>query len=103
MVFFFADVEFAADDGLHAVLVRGIDKVHRAKNVAVIGHGDCGHAEFLHALAEFFDVTSAIEQGIVGVQVQVDELGHGSVASLTQSGQRKGVDGCGIQGSKIRR
>jgi hypothetical protein len=38
----------------------------------------------VNVLAEFFDVTSAIEQGVVGVQVQVDELGHGSVGSLPQ-------------------
>ncbi len=98
VVFLFADVKFAADDGLHAMLVRRVDEMHRAENVAVIGHGDGGHAEFVHALAELFDVTGAIEQGIIGVQVQVDELGHGSVASLTHWGRRKGVDGCGIPG-----
>ena len=53
--------------------------MHRTKNIAVIGHGDGGHAELLHVLAEFFDVTGAIQQGIVGVQMQVDELGHESI------------------------
>jgi hypothetical protein len=52
----------------------------------VIGHGHGGHAQLLHALAELFDVTGAIKKGIVGVQVQVDELGHGYAASLTQKG-----------------
>jgi len=43
----------------------------------MIGHGHGGHAKLLHALAELFDVTSAIKQGIVRVQMQVNELGHG--------------------------
>ena len=76
VVVFFADVEFAADDRLHAVLVGGVDKMHRAEDVAVIGHGDGGHAQFLDALAQLFYVTGAVEQGIVGVEMQVDELRH---------------------------
>ena len=79
MVVLFADVQFAADDWLDSVLMGGIDEMHGAENVAVIGHRDCGHAEFLHALAELFDVTSAVQQGVVGVQVQVNELGHESL------------------------
>ena len=38
-----------------------------------------GMPSLLHMLAELFDVTGAIQQGIVGVQVQVDELGHGTL------------------------
>jgi hypothetical protein len=60
--------------------------VDGAKNVAVIGHGHGWHAQLAYMLAEFFDITSAIEQGIVGMQVQVDELGHGPVCSLAQRG-----------------
>jgi hypothetical protein len=62
----------------------------------VIGHGYGGHPKFLHALAQLFDITSAIEQGIVGVQVQVNELGHWDLwVSLTHTRPRKGVEGCG--------
>jgi hypothetical protein len=64
----------------------GVDEVDRAEDVSVIGHGHGGHAQLLHALAELFDVTGAIKKGIVGVQVQVDELRHGYAASLTQKG-----------------
>jgi hypothetical protein len=68
----------------------------------VIGHGYGGHPKFLHALAQLFDITSAIEQGIVGVQVQVNELGHWDLwVSLTHTRPRKGVEGCGIQTSVI--
>ena len=79
VIVLFADVKFAADDRLDAVLVRRVDEMHRAKNIAVVGHGHGGHAQFLYALAELFDVASAVEHGIVGMQVQVDELGHGLV------------------------
>jgi hypothetical protein len=50
--------------------------MHRAKNVPVVGHGHGRHAQLLHALAKLFDVAGAIKQGVVGMQVQVDELGH---------------------------
>ena len=77
-------------------MLGGVDEMHRAKNVAVVGHGHGGHAEFFHALAELLDVASAVEHGVVGMQMQVNELGHGSVVSLTQEGWWKGVEGCGI-------
>jgi hypothetical protein len=51
--------------------------VHRTKNVSVVGHGHGRHAQFLHVLAELFHVTGAVKQGVVGVEVQVNELRHG--------------------------
>ncbi len=99
VVVFFADVEFAADDGLHARMFGGVDEVDRAKDVAVVGHGHGGHAQLFHTLAKFFDVTSAVEHGVVGVQVQVDELRHGVVGLVYRKpGRRKGVDGCEFPG-----
>ena len=77
VIVFFADVEFAADDGLDAVFVGGVDEMHGAEDISVVGHGDGGHAEFFHALAEFFHVAGAVEQGVIGMQMQMDELGHG--------------------------
>ena len=77
VVVLLADVKLAADDGFDPVLVSGIDEVDSAEDVAVIGHGHSRHAEFLDALTEFFYVAGAIEQGVVGVEVEVDELGHG--------------------------
>jgi hypothetical protein len=32
----------------------------------------------LHALAEFFHVTGAVEKRVIGMEVQVDELGRGA-------------------------
>jgi hypothetical protein len=54
-----------------------VDEMDCAKNIAVVGHRHGRHPQFLHAIAEFFDITGAVEQGVVRVQVQVYELGHG--------------------------
>jgi hypothetical protein len=58
-----------------------IDEVDRAENISVVGHGHGWHSQFLYAMAEFFDVAGAVEQGVVGVEMQVDELGHGAVCN----------------------
>ena len=78
VVVFLADVKLAADDRLDAGLVRRIHEMHRAEDVAVVGHGHGGHAQLLHPLDKLLDVAGAVEQGVVGMEVQVDELGHGS-------------------------
>jgi hypothetical protein len=56
--------------------VRRIYEVHRAKDVAVVGHGHGGHAELMNAINKFLDIAGAVEQGIITVQMQVDKLGH---------------------------
>ena len=76
-----------------------VDEVDCAKNVAVVGHGHGRHAQLFYALAEFFDVTGAVEHGVVGMQVQVDELGHGfGRVSLPQPRQRKTGQICVLRG-----
>jgi hypothetical protein len=87
VVVFLADVKLAADDRLHSRLVGRVDEMHRAKDVAMVGHGDCGHTELFHALDELFHVASAVEHGIVGMQVQVDELGHGWLCCSYSNGK----------------
>src|ERR1700687_1282286 len=81
MVVFLANVKFAADDGFDSRAPGGIHKVHRTENIAVISHGHGRHAEFLHPLTEFFHVPSAVEHGLIGVEMQVDELRHVNRAS----------------------
>ena len=76
VVFFLANVELAPDDWLNSGFVRGIHEMDGAKNIAVIGHRDGGHAQFLHAMDELFHVTGAIEHGVISMEMQVDELGH---------------------------
>jgi hypothetical protein len=48
--------------------------MHRAKNIAVVGHGHRGHAKFMNPINEFFDVASSVEEGVIAMQMQVDEL-----------------------------
>ncbi len=46
VVFVFADVELAAEDGLEALLVHRIKEVNCAVDVAVVGHGGGGLTDF---------------------------------------------------------
>ncbi len=69
------DVDFAADDGMDAGGFGGVVELHRAEEVAVIGHGHGGHFLLGDDLHQLVDIAGAVEQGIIGVAVQVDE-GH---------------------------
>src|SRR5262249_42689663 len=76
MVILFADVKFAADDWLDSGLVRRIDEVHCADEVPVVSRGHGGHAQFFDAIDELFYITSSVEHGIVGMEMEMDELRH---------------------------
>jgi hypothetical protein len=77
MVILLADIEFAADDGLYTSVLSRVYEVDCAKNIAVVGHGHSRHAQLFYPLTKFFDITGAVKQRVIGVQVQVNELGHG--------------------------
>ena len=55
----------------------GIEKMHRAVDVAVVRHGHSLLAERGHAIDELGHVAGAVEEGIFGVQMQMSEFGHG--------------------------
>src|SRR5208282_1332694 len=74
VVVFLANVEFATDDRLDSYLVGGVHEMHRAKDISVVGHGHGGHAQLMHTVDKFFDIAGAVEQGVIAVQMQVDEL-----------------------------
>ena len=76
MVLVLAHVELAAEDGLDALLLGGVEEVDGAVDVAVVGHGHGFLAEFGDAVDEFLDVAGAVEQGVFGVQMEVGEFGH---------------------------
>jgi hypothetical protein len=63
------DVNFAADDGFDALAPRFLPKIHRAVHRAVIRDGQRGQFQFVRLFDEFVQPTSAIEQGILGVQM----------------------------------
>ena len=51
----------------------GVIELDRAEEIAVIGHADGGHVLRGDDLHQLVDFAGAIEQGIVGVVVEVDE------------------------------
>src|SRR6185369_16980913 len=78
MVLFFTDVKLAADDRLDASFFGGIHKMHCAKDVAVIGHSHGRHSEFLRPFTEQLDVAGSVEHGVIGMQMEMDELSWSS-------------------------
>ena len=77
-----ANVKLTAHNRLNSCVFGGVDKVDRAEDISVIRHGNGRHAKLFRPLAEFFHVARAIKHGIVGMEVQVDELGHEPVESI---------------------
>src|SRR5205809_852066 len=67
------DVGFAADDRLDPGALCFLIKFDRTVKVAVIGHRDRGHFEFGRFLHQLFYSNSAVEQGIFGVEMEVNE------------------------------
>ena len=76
MVLVLADVELAAQDGLDALGFGRVEEVHRAVDVAVVGHGDGFLAERGDAVDELVNVAGAVEEGVFSVQMEVGEFGH---------------------------
>ena len=65
MIVLLADIQLASHDRLDPGLVRRINEMHRAKNVAVIRHGHGRHTEFFHAIDKLLNVASAVEHGVI--------------------------------------
>ena len=74
MVVGFREVELAAEDGLDALFAHGVEEVDRAVDVAVVGHGGGGLTDFGEVGGELVYVAGAIEEGVVGVEMEVREL-----------------------------
>jgi hypothetical protein len=70
----FDEVELAADERLDALGLGGVVELDRAVEIAVIGEGDGGHAELDRAVHQPVDPAAAVEQAVVGVDVEVDEV-----------------------------
>ncbi len=68
-------VELAADDRLDAGLLGGQVEVDRAEEIAVIGQGDGREVQVLGLLHQLLELGGPVEQAVLGVHVQVDELG----------------------------
>jgi len=70
------DVDFAADDRLHASRGGFVMEVLGGKQITVIRDGHGGHALVGCLIYQFRDVASAVEQTVVGVDVKVDKTGY---------------------------
>ena len=81
------DVDLAADDRLDALLAGLAVELDRAGERAVVGERDGRHLELGRARCERRDAARPVEDRVLGVDVQVDEvgLGHGRVESSSAS------------------
>ena len=68
-------VELAAQDRLHPRLLAGGVEVHRAEEVAVIGEREGRELQRLGALDQLLEAGRAVQQAVLGVDVQMDEVG----------------------------
>ena len=78
------DVDLAADERLHAFVARRLVEVDRAGERAVVGEPDRRHLELGRPLREVRDPARPVEDGVLRVDVEVDEgrFGHGSTNIL---------------------
>jgi hypothetical protein len=81
-------VRLVADDRVDAALLALGVELDRPVQVAVVGDGAGGHAQLLGLLDQLGDAVEAVQQGVVGVQVEVGELavGHRRPAPIWTNG-----------------
>jgi hypothetical protein len=68
------EVNLATDDGLYVALARFIEKIGGGEKVAMIGDGHGRHFLTRCFVEEFRDFTGAVQEAVVGVDMQVNEL-----------------------------
>jgi hypothetical protein len=67
-----------AEDGLDAGRPGRFVEVDGAEEVAVIGDGHGVHAALLHRLRQVAHADGAVEEGIEGMEMEMDEVGQGA-------------------------
>ena len=83
------DVDLAAEHRLDSLVPRRLVEVDRTGERAVVGERDRRHLELGGALREVRDPAGAVEDRVLGVDVEVDErrFGHGrSIVALSPEG-----------------
>ena len=76
------DVGLDAQDRLDPGLVAREVEGDSPEQVAVVGDGDRVHAQLFHACHQPIDAVAAVQQRVLGVQVQVGEAGGGCVVFI---------------------
>ena len=70
----FDDIDLASDEWLDAFAFGGIVELDCAKHVAVVGKSQGFHAHVTCTLHKTINTAGAVEQAVVGVDVEVDEV-----------------------------
>ena len=82
MIVGLGEIELAAEDRLDVLLLHRVEEVHRAVDVAVVGHGRGGLADLVQVRGQFIDVAGSIEKRVIRMQMEVGKLGgHTSMLS----------------------
>ena len=72
------DVEFAAHDGIDFKVRSERGEFVAAAHVAMVGDGECGHAEIFAFTEHSFNFCGAVQQAEVAMGMEMDEwCGHG--------------------------
>ena len=71
-------VHLAPENRLHTACARVVVEHDRREHVAVLRHGHGRHLQLPDLIQQLIDPARAIEQRELGVQVKVDEFGHGT-------------------------
>ena len=90
----FREVRLHPDDRVNASLVPGVVPIHRRIHHAMVGHCHVLNPKFLGPVDVLVDPAHAIEEGELGMQVQMGELGHECLRTLPSlsrdAGRRSG-------------
>ena len=68
------NIGLTSDDGFNSMFDSSLIKMHRAKDVTMVRHGNGGHVIFNGFFDEFVDATSTVEETVLRVDVEVDEF-----------------------------
>ena len=74
-------IDLTADNGLDAGRLAGLIEGHRAVHHAVVRHGEGGHPQLPGALSHPVDAAGAVEQGIFGMDMEMDKAHGGSLGN----------------------
>jgi hypothetical protein len=85
------DVDLTAEDGLDSALARLVVKGDGREQIAVFGDRDGRHLQLGHAIEQLAHPAGAVEERELRVQVQMNELAHGSFPLDRRRGLRADV------------
>src|ERR1700691_288594 len=88
MVLFLANVELAPKDRMDTLMLCGVEEMDRAIDIAVVCNRNSLLADVGNALHQLFDIAGAVEQGVVGVEMQVGKFRHGLFFYFRSAGAR---------------